>query len=186
MKKFLGEGKNEIFQQGRKDGWLTGKWRENYFACSDFRGPTPGPPPQFQKGWGISARAASVRRRRRRRRGAPAGFGAHGLGVSYKDWLKAFGSPEIDALHESLNIQYSVCGPVNGKVSTDLDGGVGVLHVHKSFKDTQKFDAAFQGVKAQITKDGIYKEPSRFVYGEVMNTSDDFILKGSVADTTKA
>ena len=115
-----------------------------------------------------------------------AGFGAHGLGVSYKDWLKAFGSPEIDALHESLNIQYSVCGPVNGKVSTDLDGGVGVLHVHKSFKDTQKFDAAFQGVKAQITKDGIYKEPSRFVYGEVMNTSDDYILKGSVADTTKA
>ena len=70
VKKFLGEGKNEIFQQGRKDGWLTGKWRENYFACSDFRGATPGPPPQFQKGWGISARAASVRRRRRRRRGA--------------------------------------------------------------------------------------------------------------------
>ena len=70
VKKFLGEGKNEIFQQGRKDGWLTGKWRENYFACSDFRGPTPGPPPQFQKGWGISARAASVRRHRRRRRSA--------------------------------------------------------------------------------------------------------------------
>ena len=106
--------------------------------------------------------------------------------MPYKDWLKGFGSPDVDALHESLNIQYSVCGPVNGKVSTDLDGGVGVLHVHKSFKDTQKFDAAFQGVKAQITKDGIYKEPSRFVYGEVMNTSDDFILKGSVADTTKA
>ena len=115
-----------------------------------------------------------------------AGFGGHGLGVPYKDWLKLFGSPDIDALHDSLNILYSVCGPVNGKVSTDLDGGVGVLHVHKSFKDTQKFDAAFQGVKAQITKDGIYKEPSRFVYGEVMNTSDDFILKGSVADTTKA
>ena len=70
VKKFLGAGKNEIFQQGRKDGWLTGTWRENYFACSDFRGPTPGPPPQFQKGWGISARAASVRRRRRRRRDA--------------------------------------------------------------------------------------------------------------------
>ena len=65
---------------------------------------------------------------------------------------------------------------------TDLDGGVGVLHVHKSFKDTQRFDAAFQGVKAQITKDGIYKEPSRFVYGEVMNTSDDFIKAGSVVD----
>jgi len=163
VKKFFDNGKAPNFQQGRKDGWLTGKWRENYFACSDFRGPTPGPPPIFQKGWGIS-------------------FGAHGLGVSYKDWLKAFGSPEIDALHESLNIQYSVCGPVNGKVSTDLDGGVGVLHVHKSFKDTQKFDAAFQGVKAQITKDGIYKEPSRFVYGEVMNTSDDFIKAGSVVD----
>ena len=43
VKKFLGEGKNEIFQQGRKDGWLTGKWRENYFACSDFRGPGVGP-----------------------------------------------------------------------------------------------------------------------------------------------
>ena len=124
VKKFLGEGKNEIFQQGRKDGWLTGKWRENYFACSDFRGPAPGPPPQFQKGWGIC-------------------FGAHGLGVPYKDWLKVFGSPDVDALHESLNIQYSVCGPINGKVSTDLSGGgVGVLHVTKSFKDTARFDAA--------------------------------------------
>ena len=86
VKKFFDNGKSPIFQQGRKDGWLTGKWRENYFAsaaasesrhpliltrrCSDFRGPTPGPPPQFQKGWGISARAASVRRRRRRRRDA--------------------------------------------------------------------------------------------------------------------
>ena len=89
VKKFFDNGKSPIFEQGRKDGWLTGKWRENYFAsaprrqthprrrrdsltrrCSDFRGPTPGPPPQFQKGWGISARAASVRRRRRRRRGA--------------------------------------------------------------------------------------------------------------------
>ena len=167
VKKFLGEGKNEIFQQGRKDGWLTGKWRENYFACSDFRGPVPGPPPHFQKGWGIS-------------------FGAHGLGVPYKDWLKAFGSPEIDALHESLNIQYSVCGPVNGKVSTDLDGGVGVLHVHKSYKDALRFDATFQDIKEKVKADGILKEPSRFVYGEVMNTSDDFILKGSVADTTKA
>ena len=123
VKKFLGEGKNEIFQQGRRDGWLTGKWRENYFACADFRGPTPGPPPQFQKGWGIC-------------------FGAHGLGVPYKDWLKVFGSPDVDALHESLNIQYSVCGPINGKVSTDLSGGgVGVLHVTKSFKDTARFDA---------------------------------------------
>ena len=102
--------------------------------------------------------------------------------MPYEDWLKLFGSPDIDALHDSLNILYSVCGPVDGKVSTDLDGGVGVLHVHKSFKDTQKFDAAFQGVKAQITKDGIYKEPSRFVYGEVMNTSDDFIKAGSVVD----
>ena len=92
--------------------------------CSDFRGPAPGPPPQFQKGWGIC-------------------FGAHGLGVPYKDWLKVFGSPEVDALHESLNIQYSVCGPINGKVSTDLSGGgVGVLHVTKSFKDTARFDAA--------------------------------------------
>ena len=109
------------------------------------------PATQFQKGWGIS-------------------FGAHGLGASYKDWLKAFGSPEIDALHESLNIQYSVCGPVNGKVSTDPRGRRWRPHVHKSFKDTAKFDATFQDVKAQITKDGVYKEPSRFVYGEVMNT----------------
>ena len=116
-----------------------------------------------------------------------AGFGAHGLGVSYQDWLKAFGSPDIDALHESLNIQYSVCGPVNGKVSTDLTGGgVGVLHVHKSYKDALRFDATFQDIKEKVKADGILKEPSRFVYGEVMNTSDDFILKGSVADTTKA
>ena len=42
-----------------------------------------------------------------------------------------------------MNIQYSVCGPINGKVSTDLSGGgVGVLHVTKSFKDTARFDAA--------------------------------------------
>ena len=113
--------------------------------CSDFRGPAPGPPPQFQKGWGIC-------------------FGAHGLGVPYKDWLKVFGSPDVDALHESLNIQYSVCGPINGKVSTDLSGGgVGVLHVTKSFKDTARFDAAFNEIKPKITADGIYKEPSRFV-----------------------
>ena len=112
-----------------------------------------------------------------------AGFGAHGLGVSYEDWLKAFGSPDVDALHESLNIQYSVCGPINGKVSTDLSGGgVGVLHVTKSFKDTARFDAAFNEIKPKITADGIYKEPSRFVYGEVMNTSDDFIKAGSVVD----
>ena len=57
-----------------------------------------------------------------------------------------------------------------------------MLHVHKSFKDTQKFDAAFQDVKAKITEQGIFKEPSRFVYGEVMNTSDDFIKAGSVVD----
>ena len=38
-----------------------------------------------------------------------------------------------------------------------------MLHVHKTFKDTQKFDAAFQDVKPKITADGIYKEPSRFV-----------------------
>ena len=40
VKKFLGEGKNEIFQQGRKDGWLTGKWRENYFASAAASEPT--------------------------------------------------------------------------------------------------------------------------------------------------
>ena len=117
----------------------------------------------------------------------PAGFGGHGLGVPYKDWLKLFGSPDIDALHDSLNILYSVCGPVNGKVSTDLTGGgVGVLHVHKSYKDALRFDATFQDIKEKVKADGILKEPSRFVYGEVMNTSDDYILKGSVADTTKA
>ena len=116
-----------------------------------------------------------------------AGFGGHGLGVPYKDWLKLFGSPDIDALHDSLNILYSVCGPVNGKVSTDLTGGgVGVLHVHKSYKDALRFDATFQDIKEKVKADGILKEPSRFVYGEVMNTSDDYILKGSVADTTKA
>ncbi len=78
VKKFYDNGNAPNFAQGRKDGWLTGKWRENYFACSDFRGPTPGPPPQFQKGWGISARAASVRRRRRRRRDAPQASAATG------------------------------------------------------------------------------------------------------------
>ena len=84
--------------------------------------------------------------------------------MPYKDWLKVFGSPDVDALHESLNIQYSVCGPINGKVSTDLSGGgVGVLHVTKSFKDTARFDAAFNEIKPKITADGIYKEPSRFV-----------------------
>ena len=94
----------------------------------------------------------------------PAGFGGHGLGVPYKDWLKLFGSPDIDALHDSLNILYSVCGPVNGKVSTDLTGGgVGVLHVHKSYKDALRFDATFQDIKEKVKADGILKEPSRFV-----------------------
>ena len=84
------------------------------------------------------------------------------LGVPYKDWLKLFGSPDIDALHESLNILYSVCGPVNGKVSTDLTGGgVGVLHVHKSYKDALRFDATFQDIKEKVKADGILKEPSR-------------------------
>ena len=41
---------------------------------------------------------------------------------------------------------------------------------------------AFNEIKPKITADGIYKEPSRFVYGEVMNTSDDFIKAGSVVD----
>ena len=36
--------------------------------------------------------------------------------------------------------------------------------------------------RPRYTADGIYKEPSRFVYGEVMNTSDDFIKAGSVVD----
>ena len=61
-----------------------------------------------------------------------------------------------------------------------------MLHVHKSYKDALRFDATFQDIKEKVKADGILKEPSRFVYGEVMNTSDDFILKGSVADTTKA
>jgi hypothetical protein len=65
VKKFYDNGNAPNFAQGRKDGWLTGKWRENYFACSDFRGPTPGPPPQFQKGWGISFGATASASRTR-------------------------------------------------------------------------------------------------------------------------
>ena len=199
VKKFFDNGKSPIFAQGRKDGWLTGKWRENYFAsaaASESRHHDASAPSQVLRLPGTDARPAPTvpeglgHQRARGVRPAPstpptrrlAGFGAHALGVSYEDWLKAFGSPDIDAFHESMNIQYSVCGPINGKVSTDLDGGVGVLHVHKSFKDTQRFDAAFQDIKPKITADGIYKEPSRFVYGEVMNTSDDFIKAGSVVD----
>ena len=34
VKKFFDNGKAPNFQQGRKDGWLTGKWRENYFASA--------------------------------------------------------------------------------------------------------------------------------------------------------
>ena len=181
VKKFFDNGKSPIFEQGRKDGWLTGTWRENYFASAVASEPThavaatrdaqvlrlprararpAAPVPKrvgHQRARGVRPTPSTPSTRRL------AGFGAHALGVSYQDWLQAFGSPDIDALHESMNIQYSVCGPVNGKVSTDLDGGVGVLHVHKSFKDTQRFDAAFQDVKAKITADGIFKEPSRFV-----------------------
>ena len=204
VKKFLGEGKSPIFEQGRRDGWLTGKWRENYFAsaaASESRHHDTSAPSQVLRLPGTDARPAPTvpeglgHQRARGVRPAPstpptrrlAGFGGHGLGVPYKDWLKLFGSPDIDALHDSLNILYSVCGPVNGKVSTDLTGGgVGVLHVHKSYKDALRFDATFQDIKEKVKADGILKEPSRFVYGEVMNTSDDFILKGSVADTTKA
>ena len=34
VKKFFDNGKAPNFEQGRKDGWLTGKWRENYFASA--------------------------------------------------------------------------------------------------------------------------------------------------------
>ena len=34
VKKFFDNGRAPNFQQGRKDGWLTGKWRENYFASA--------------------------------------------------------------------------------------------------------------------------------------------------------
>ena len=34
VKKFFDNGNAPNFQQGRKDGWLTGKWRENYFASA--------------------------------------------------------------------------------------------------------------------------------------------------------
>ena len=34
VKKFFDNGKAPNFVQGRKDGWLTGKWRENYFASA--------------------------------------------------------------------------------------------------------------------------------------------------------
>ena len=34
VKKFFDNGKSPIFEQGRKDGWLTGTWRENYFASA--------------------------------------------------------------------------------------------------------------------------------------------------------
>jgi len=54
--------------------------------------------------------------------------------------------------------------------------------VHKSYKDALRFDATFQDIKEKVKADGILKEPSRFVYGEVMNTSDDFIKAGSVVD----
>ena len=66
--------------------------------------------------------------------------------------------------------------------SDSLSVATSVLHVTKSFKDTARFDKAFNEIKPKITADGIYKEPSRFVYGEVMNTSDDFIKAGSVVD----
>jgi hypothetical protein len=34
VKKFFDNGNAPNFVQGRKDGWLTGKWRENYFASA--------------------------------------------------------------------------------------------------------------------------------------------------------
>ena len=200
VKKFFDNGRSPIFAQGRKDGWLTGTWRENYFAsaaASESRHHDTSAPSQVLRLPRARARPAPTvpeglgHQRARGVRPAPstpptrrlAGFGGHGLGVPYEDWLKLFGSPDIDALHDSLNILYSVCGPVNGKVSTDLTGGgVGVLHVHKSYKDALRFDATFQDIKEKVKADGILKEPSRFVYGEVMNASDDFIKAGSVVD----
>ena len=125
VKKFFDNGKSPIFEQGRKDGWLTGKWRENYFAsaaASESRHHDTSAPSQVLRLPGADAGPAAAvpeglgHQRARGVRPTPstpptrrrAGFGAHGLGVSYQDWLQAFGSPDIDAFHESMNIQYSV------------------------------------------------------------------------------
>jgi len=81
VKKFFDNGKAPNFEQGRKDGWLTGKWRENYFAsaaasasrhrhaintCGRAGAPTSGDPrparrPNFRRaGASASARTASA------------------------------------------------------------------------------------------------------------------------------
>ena len=90
--KFFDDKTNPLFQQGRKDGWLTGKWRTNYYRGELFRGSELGPPPKLLKGQGIA-------------------YGTHGLGIPFAEWATLFGSPDIAAFHDSCGIIASSAGP---------------------------------------------------------------------------
>jgi hypothetical protein len=199
VKKFFDNGKSPIFEQGRKDGWLTGKWRENYFAsaaASESRHHDTSAPSQVLRLPGADAGPAAavperlghlLRRARPRRalqglvesfrlarRRRPARVAEHPVqrlradqrqGLDRSEWRR-WRAPRDQELQGHGALRRRACP----------------RPVHTPSIRPPARAQAFNEIKPKIAADGIYKEPSRFVYGEVMNTSDDFIKAGSVVD----
>lgn len=140
-------------------GWITGKWHANYYTPALFRGKELGPPPALKRGNGVI-------------------YGGHGYGGKFEEWAGAFGSPEFDAFHNSMNIFASAGGPSIGKISDDVTGksGIGVIHFTDSFKDAKRFEEEFTKLWPTLDKKK-FKDPYRLVVGEVMYASDDFFDK---------
>ena len=178
VQKLCGE-KGPFATQGREEGWVTGKWRGNYYKGDLFRGAAKGPPPALKKGQGVV-------------------YGTHGLGIKYEEWRDLFGSADIDAFHESCGITASSAGPLIGKASSDMKAkngeragailrnsaqlfspasrvpGVGVVHFTKDFKGAQKFEADIGGLWGTLDRKA-YPNPLYVRTGEVIYSSDDFL-----------
>ena len=156
VQKLCGE-KGPFATQGREEGWVTGKWRGNYYKGDLFRGAAKGPPPALKKGQGVV-------------------YGTHGLGIKYEEWRDLFGSADIDAFHESCGITASSAGPLIGKASSDMKAknGVGVVHFTKAFKGAQKFEADIGGLWGTLDRKA-YPNPLYVRTGEVIYSSDDFL-----------
>jgi hypothetical protein len=162
--KFFDEKTNPIVAQGRKEGWITGKWRANYFNAELVRNGKKELPPLLEKGQAIV-------------------YGGHGIPGKFEDWAAGFGSPDADKFHESLNILNSVAGHSIGSASTDVTSknGVGAIHCCATIKDAERFKAAFDEMKPGLIKDGILTEPYYLSFGEVMYKGDDFAAPGLYA-----
>jgi len=157
---FFDEKKSPIITQGRKEGWITGKWHANYYTPSHFRGKEIGPPPPLKKGNGVI-------------------YGGHGYAGKFQEWADLFGAPDFDKFHNSFNIFASAGGPSIGKISNDVTekSGIGVLHFTDSFADAKRFEAEFSKLWPTLDKKK-FTDLYRLTVGEVMYASDDFIKAG--------